>query len=62
VFLDPGRLLRRAREYTGIQERPALIHTALRLLVAGEAAKRLAALGGSMPKFEAGRRRRAEKT
>ena len=49
-------------EYTGIQEKTALIHTAPRQLIAREAAKRLAALGGSMPKFEAGRRRQAEKT
>lgn len=51
-------LLRRAREYTGIQEKTALIHTALRELIAREAARRLAALGGKMPGFRAGRRRR----
>ena len=50
-------LLRCAQEYTGIRERTALIHAALQHLVAQEAAKRLVALGGSMPKFEAGRRR-----
>jgi Arc/MetJ family transcription regulator len=50
-------LLRRAREYAGIQEKTALIHAALRELVARESAKRLAALGGSMPQFEPGRRR-----
>jgi Arc/MetJ family transcription regulator len=54
-------LLRRAREYTGVQEKTALIHQALRQLISREAAKRLAALGGSMPEFEPGRRRRAEK-
>jgi Arc/MetJ family transcription regulator len=50
-------LLREAREVTGIQEKTALIHLALRELVAREAARRLAALGGAMPDFEAGRRR-----
>ena len=54
-------LLRRAREYTGIQEKTALIHAAMRQLIAREAAKRLAALGGSMPGLEPGRRRRAER-
>jgi Arc/MetJ family transcription regulator len=47
-------LLRQAREYSGIQEETALIHAALRQLIAREAARRLAALGGSMPEFEAG--------
>jgi Arc/MetJ family transcription regulator len=55
-------LIQRARQYTGIQETTALIGAALRQLVAGEAAKRLAALGGSMPDFQAGRRRRSVKT
>jgi Arc/MetJ family transcription regulator len=55
-------LLRRAREYAGIQEKTALIHTALRQLIAREAAKRLAALGGSMPRLESGRRRRTGRT
>jgi Arc/MetJ family transcription regulator len=50
-------LLRRGREYTGIQETTALIHAALQQLIAREAAKRLAALGGSMPAFQPGRRR-----
>lgn len=50
-------LLRRARAYTGIQEKTALIHMALRDLIAREAGKRLAALGGSMPAFRPGRRR-----
>ena len=36
-------LLRRGREYTGIQETTALIHAALQQLIAREAAKRLAA-------------------
>jgi Arc/MetJ family transcription regulator len=55
-------LLREAREYTGIEEKTALIHEALRALIARGAARRLAALGGTMPDFEAGRRRRSEPT
>ncbi len=51
-------LIRQAREFTGIQEKTALIHTALRELISRAAARRLAALGGSMPNFQAGRRRR----
>jgi Arc/MetJ family transcription regulator len=53
-------LMREAREYTGIEEKTALIHEALRRLIQREAGKRLAALGGTMPHFEAGRRRRSE--
>jgi Arc/MetJ family transcription regulator len=52
------QLLSQAREYTGIQEKTALIHEALRSLIAREAGKRLAALGGTMPGVRAGRRRR----
>jgi Arc/MetJ family transcription regulator len=53
-------LIRRARAYTGIEEKTALIHEALRLLIAIEAGKRLAALGGTMPDFQLPRRRRTE--
>ncbi len=52
-------LLRLARQYTGIQQKTALIHEALRELVSREAARRLAALGGTMPSFGAGRRRKS---
>ena len=52
-------LLGEAREYTGIQEKTALIHAALRELVSREAARRLAARGGTMPNFNAGRRRKS---
>ena len=51
-------LLSKAREYTGIQEKTALIHEALRSLISREAANRLIALGGTMPGVRAGRRRR----
>jgi Arc/MetJ family transcription regulator len=58
INLD-DELLCEARRLTGIQEKTALIHTALRELISRAAARRLAALGGTMPKFEAGRRRRS---
>lgn len=50
-------LVREAREYTGIEEKTALIHEALRHLIAREAGKRLAALGGTMPDLKLPRRR-----
>jgi Arc/MetJ family transcription regulator len=55
-------LVREARKYTGIQEKTALIHEALRHVIAREAGKRLAALGGTMPAFELPRRRRSVRT
>jgi len=58
INLD-DELVREARRLTGIQEKTALLHAALRELIAREAARRLAALGGTMPKYEAGRRRRS---
>ena len=51
-------LLQQARRYTGIQEKTALVHEGLRLLVQREAARRLAALGGTMPDLEPIPRRR----
>ena len=55
-------LLEKARKYTGIQEKTALIHKALQDLVTWEASKRLIALGGTMPDATAGRRRRSART
>jgi Arc/MetJ family transcription regulator len=52
-------LIRRARELTGVQEKSALIHAGLRELISRGAARRLAALGGTVPKFKTGRWRRA---
>ena len=51
-------LIERARELTGIQEKTALIHAGLEALIAREAAKRLAALGGTQPKISDIPRRR----
>ena len=51
-------LVERARELTGITDRDALIHEALRLLVAREAGLRLARLGGTMPDLKVPPRQR----
>ena len=48
VVLDDD-LVRAAQEYTGIKEKTALIRRALTELTQREAARRLAALGGTMP-------------
>lgn len=50
LLIDDG-LLQRARELTGIQEKTALVRAGLEALIAQEAAKRLAALGGTQPKI-----------
>lgn len=42
-------LVKAAQRYTGITEKTALVRFALKSLVEGEAARRLAALGGTMP-------------
>jgi hypothetical protein len=52
-------LINRARLLTGIEEKTALVHAGLEALIAREAAKRLAALGGSEPQLEPVPRRRA---
>lgn len=57
VTID-DELLARAAEYSGLTEPSAIIRFALRDYVAGEAARRLAAMGGSMPDFEAAPRKR----
>ena len=51
-------LVERARELTGIEEKTALVHEGLRALIAREAARRLAALGGSAPDLDLPARRR----
>jgi Arc/MetJ family transcription regulator len=52
-------LVERARRLTGIDEKTALVHAGLEALIAREAAKRLAALGGSQPQLEPTPRRRS---
>ena len=58
VTLDDA-LIEEARKLTGIEERTALIHEALRALVARESASRLARLGGSEPQLRLVPRRRS---
>jgi Arc/MetJ family transcription regulator len=48
--LDDG-LIERARELTGIREKTALVRAGLEALIAREAGKRLAMLGGTQPKM-----------
>lgn len=52
-------LVDRARQLSGIEEKTALVHAGLEALIAREAAKRLAALGGTEPQLTAIPRRRA---
>jgi Arc/MetJ family transcription regulator len=51
-------LIAEAQKLTGIEERTAVIHAALRALIARESARRLALLGGKMPKLKPIPRRR----
>lgn len=55
-------LLEEARELTGIHEKTALLHAGLQLLVERENARRLIALGGTMPDLKPIPRRRAATT
>lgn len=57
VTID-DELMARAQEITGITEKSALIREALKQLVALEAGRRLAKLGGTMPDLEQIPRRR----
>jgi Arc/MetJ family transcription regulator len=59
LIINP-ELLERARQITGIQEKTALVHAGLEALIAREAAKRLAALGGTEPSLRAVPRRRSD--
>jgi len=52
------KLIERAKEITGIQEKTALIKHALETLIALDAGKRLAAMGGTMPDLKMIPRRR----
>jgi Arc/MetJ family transcription regulator len=51
-------LVRMAQEFTGVSEKTALIREALKALLERESARRLAALGRSMPKIKDIPRRR----
>ena len=60
IALDDD-LIRTAQEFTGVEEKTALIREALKALIERESARRLAALGGSMPGLKNIRRRRPGK-
>ena len=57
INLDDA-LLEKARMLTGLEERTALVHEALRALIARESARRLARLGGTEPQAKTVPRRR----
>ena len=52
-------LLAKAQEFTGLNEKSALVREALKALIERERARRLARLGGSEPQLETPPRRRA---
>ena len=60
IALD-DELVRKAQEYTGVKEKTALVREALKALVQREAARRLAAIGGSVPDFPDIPRRRTQR-
>lgn len=59
IVLD-DELLARAQALTGLKEQSALVHEALKALVARESGRKLALLGASEPKSTIQRRRRAK--
>ncbi len=54
-------LIEKARALTGIREKTALVHAGLETLIARESARRLVALGGTMPGLRTVPRRRPAK-
>ena len=58
LILD-DEMVKRARELTGIEEKTALVHAGLEALIAREAARRLAALGGTQRRLKNVPRRRS---
>ena len=56
------RLIEEAMRLTGIKEKTALIRAGLEALIAREIARRLAALGGTQPNFQAAPRRRVKQS
>jgi Arc/MetJ family transcription regulator len=57
IALD-DELVRIAQEFTGVEEKATLIREALKALIQRESARRLAALGGTMPELKPVPRRR----
>jgi len=60
VALDDD-LVRTAQEFTGVAEKTVLLREALKALIERESARRLAALGGTMPNLKNIPRRRVGK-
>jgi Arc/MetJ family transcription regulator len=60
TLIIDDRLVDRARQFSGIQEKTALVRAGLEALIAREAGKRLAALGGTEPDLRPIPRRRSE--
>jgi Arc/MetJ family transcription regulator len=60
VALDDD-LVRTAQEFTGVAEKTALLREALKALIERESARRLASLGGTMPRLKNIPRRRMGK-
>ena len=58
IVLD-DELIERASEIPGLLEKSAIVREALKALVAREAGRRLAALGGSAPELKLPPRRRS---
>jgi hypothetical protein len=58
TLIIDDKLLDRARELTGMREKTALVRAGLEALIAREAGKRLALLGGTQPKLSSIPRRR----
>ena len=58
IALD-DELLAKARAFTGLTEKSALVREALKALIERESARRLAKLGGSEPQLTAPPRRRS---
>ena len=60
VALDDD-LVRTAQEFTGVTEKTSLVREALKALIERESARRLAALGGTMPGMRNIPRRRTKR-
>jgi Arc/MetJ family transcription regulator len=60
IALD-DELLAKARAFTGMKEKSALVREALKALIQRESARRLARLGGTEPHLKAPRRRRSRR-
>jgi Arc/MetJ family transcription regulator len=58
TLIVDDELMERARKLSGLREKTAVVHAGLEALIARESARRLAALGGSEPRWRAPRRRR----